>query len=122
LPTQKRSVATIDGGVEGGNILGHTSVGSTLSLTETTVATITSGQVQLAGSGSGVHGDRLADDETIADELADGLAGVGVGDLADLVGVEPDLAFAAPDDGRGQALLSAEVDPAAEGDKLVKAW
>ena len=59
-----------------------------------------------------MHGDGLADDEAIADELADGLAGVGVGDLANLVGIEPDLVLAAADDRRGQALLSAEVDPA----------
>lgn len=58
-----------------------------------------------------MHGDGLADDEAIADELTDGLAGVGVGNLVNLVGVEPDLVLAAADDRRGQALLSAEVDP-----------
>jgi hypothetical protein len=58
-----------------------------------------------------VHGDGLADDEAILDELADGLAGVGVGDFADLVGVEPDLALSATDHGGREALLSAEVDP-----------
>jgi hypothetical protein len=101
------------------DVLRHTGIGSTLSLTEATVTTITSGQVQLAGSGSGVHGDGLADDEAIADELADGLTGVGVRDLADLVGVEPDLALAAPNDGCGEALLSAEIDPAAEAERQV---
>jgi hypothetical protein len=45
-----------------------------------------------------VGGDWLADDEAILDELADGLAGVGVGDFALLAGVEPDLALAAADD------------------------
>lgn len=69
------------------------------------------GSVELAGAGAGVHGNGLADDEAIADELADGLARVGVGDLAGLVGVEPDLALAAADDGGRQALLGAEVDP-----------
>lgn len=58
-----------------------------------------------------MHGDGLADDEAIADELADGLAGVGVGDFADLVGVEPDLALAAADDRGREALLRAEIDP-----------
>ncbi len=110
----------VDPGAGWQDILRHTSVGGTLSLTEATVATITSGQVQLAGSGSGVHGDGLADDEAIADELADGLAGVGVGDLADLIGIEPDLSLAAPDDGRGKALLRAEIDPAMGGD--MSAW
>ena len=71
----------------------------------------TTSGVQLTGTGSGVHGDGLADNEAIADELADGLTGVGVGDLVHLVGIEPDLVLAAADDRRGQALLSAEVDP-----------
>ena len=70
-----------------------------------------SGGVQLPGAGTRVHGDGLADDEAILNELADGLAGVGVGDFADLVGVKPDLALAATDHGGREALLSAEVDP-----------
>ena len=41
-----------------------------------------------------VDGDGLLDDQTVADELTDVLAGVGIGDLVDLVGVEPDLLFA----------------------------
>lgn len=90
---------------------GHTSLGGTLALTEATVATDAAGKVQLTSTGSRVHGDGLADDEAIGDELADGLAGVGVGDLADLVGVEPDLALTAADDRRGEALLSSQVDP-----------
>ena len=59
-----------------------------------------------------MHGDGLADDEAIGDELADGLAGVGVGDFADFVGVEPDLALAAVRDRGRQALLGTEVHPA----------
>ena len=58
-----------------------------------------------------MHSDGLADDEAICDELSDGLAGVGVGDFAGLVGVEPDLALSAADDGGRQALLGSEVDP-----------
>jgi hypothetical protein len=67
---------------------------------------------QLTRAGARVHGDRLADDEAIGDELANSGAAVGVGDLVDLVGVEPDLALAAACDGTRQALLGAEVDPA----------
>ena len=44
-----------------------------------------------------MHGSLLADDEAIGDEFADGLAGIGVADLVDLVGVEPDFALAAAD-------------------------
>ena len=58
-----------------------------------------------------MHGDGLADDEAIGDELADGLAGVGVGDLVDFVRVQPDLALAAVSHGGRQALLGAKVDP-----------
>lgn len=58
-----------------------------------------------------MHRDGLADDEAIGNELADGLAGVRVGDLVDLIGVKPDLALAATDNGRRKALLRAEIDP-----------
>jgi hypothetical protein len=75
------------------------------------VAANSSGSGQGSGTGARVHGDGLADNEAILDELADGLAGVGVGNLAGLVGVEPDLALAAADNGGREALLSAEVDP-----------
>jgi hypothetical protein len=58
-----------------------------------------------------VHGDGLADDEAIADQLSDSLSGIGVGDFVDFIGIEPDLAFAAADDRRREALLSTEVHP-----------
>lgn len=58
-----------------------------------------------------MHGDGLADDEAILDELADGLAGVGVGNLTGLVGVEPDLALSAADNGGRKALLRCKIDP-----------
>ena len=58
-----------------------------------------------------MHRNRLADDEAIGDEFADGLAGVGVGDLVHFVRVQPDLAFAAVGHGRRKALLRAEVHP-----------
>jgi hypothetical protein len=58
-----------------------------------------------------VHGDGLSDDETICNELSDGLAGVGVGDLAGFIRIEPDLALSAADDRRREALLGGEVDP-----------
>ena len=58
-----------------------------------------------------MHGDGLSDNETICNELSDGLAGVGVGDLAGLIRIEPDLALSAADDRRREALLGGEVDP-----------
>lgn len=89
----------------------HTSIGGTLSLTVATVSALSSGKVQLTGTASRVHSDGLSDNEAIGDELSDRLARVGVGDLARLIGVQPDLALAAADDRRGEALLSSQVDP-----------
>ena len=60
-----------------------------------------------------MHSDGLSDDETICNELSDRLAGVGVGDFAGLVGIEPDFAFSAADDGGRQALLGCKIDPVA---------
>lgn len=40
----------------------------------------------------------LSDDEAIGDELADGLARVGVGNLALLAGIQPDFALTAAND------------------------
>lgn len=93
------------------NVLGHTGIRGTLSLSYTTVATNTAGEVQLPSTSTRVHGHGLSDDEAIGDELADRLAGVGVGNLVNLVGVEPDLALAAAEDISREALLSSQVDP-----------
>lgn len=108
------SVTTGDGPTEmfkRSSIPGHTSVLGTLALTQTAVTANPAGLSELTGAGTRVHGDGLADDEAIADELADGLAGVGVGDLVHLIGVEPNLALAAANHGGGEALLGAKVDP-----------
>lgn len=58
-----------------------------------------------------MHGNRLADDETIGNEFADCLAGVGLSDFSHFIGVEPDLALAAAHHGGSQTLLGAKVDP-----------
>lgn len=54
-----------------------------------------------------MHRHRFADDQSIGNEFADGLARVGVGDFIDFIGIEPDLALAAAGHGGGEALLSA---------------
>jgi hypothetical protein len=97
----------------------HTSVCGTLPLTETSVATNAAGGSQGSGTSTGVHCDGLLDDKAIGEELADSLAGVGVGDLIDFVRVEPDLALSAADNGRRKALLRAEVDPVGHGESAV---
>lgn len=90
----------------------HSGVLGTLPLTEAPMSALAAGLSELTGAGPRVHGHGLLDDEAILEELLDGLARVGGGDLVDLVGVEPDLAFSAAGHGRGQALLGGEVDPA----------
>ena len=91
------------------DLLRHARVRGTLPLAEAAVSADAAGGGELSGTGSRVHGDLLADDEAIGDELADGLAGVGVGDLRGFVGVEPDLAFAAAGHGGGEAFLGAQI-------------
>jgi len=71
----------------GRDVRRHTGIGSTLALTETSVAAVPSGEVKLAGTRSGVHGDGLSDDEAISDELSDRLTRVGIADFVDFVGV-----------------------------------
>ena len=77
---------------------------------------------QLPGAAARVHRHGLADDEAIGDELADGLARVGVADLVDFVRVQPDLALAAAGHGRRQALLRAEVHPVEALWLVLEAW
>ena len=60
-----------------------------------------------------MHRHGLLNDEAIGDELADALAGIGVRDLADLVGVQPNFALAAAQHRRRQALLGPQVNPTA---------
>lgn len=95
----------------GRHVLRHAGIGGTLALSEAAVAADPAGEVQLAGARARVHCDGLLDDEAIGNQLADGLPRVGVGDLADLAGVQPDLALAAAQDGRRQALLGPQVNP-----------
>ena len=85
----------------------HTSILGTLPLTETSMSPDPSCSSKLSGSCSAVHGDLFADDEAIGDKLANGLAGIGVGDFAHLVGIEPDLTLTAACHGGGEALLGA---------------
>ena len=67
------------------------------------------GSMVLTNTESGVHDGGFPDDETIGEEFADVLARVGVGDFCCLVGVKPDLAFAAAEDLGGESLLGAKV-------------
>jgi hypothetical protein len=58
-----------------------------------------------------VHGDGFTDDEAIANEFADRLAGIGIGDFVYFVRVQPDFALATANHGGSETLLRPEVDP-----------
>ena len=63
----------------------------TLALSVSGVTALPPGFGGLTDTGSGVDGGGLLDGETVLDQLAHILSGVGVADLADLVGVKPHL-------------------------------
>ena len=63
----------------------------TLPLSVASVTSLPPGLCSLTDTGSGVDGGGLLDGETVLDQLAHILSGVGVADLADLVGVKPHL-------------------------------
>jgi len=86
-------------------LLGGPGILGTLPLTKTSVPALPARLIVLAHTRPGVDSDRLLDDKTILDELADVLAGVGIGNLVDLVGIQPHLVLATFHDASGKALL-----------------
>jgi hypothetical protein len=83
----------------------HTGVGATFALTMTAVSTLSTLFLVLQGTSTGVDNLWLLDDETILNESLNLTAAVGVGDLADLVGVKPDFALTNLEHTSGKALL-----------------
>ena len=84
----------------------HPSISRTLPLPKPSMSTNPPRCCQLPSTGARVHCDLLADDEAIRNKFADRLTGVGIRNLVDFVGVEPDLAFPAADHGCRKTLLS----------------
>jgi len=84
---------------------GHAGVGRTFALSGARVTALTTRQSVLARASARVNGLRLLDDQTVLDQTTDVLAGVGIGDLGDFIGIHPDLVPAAFQDGGGQPLL-----------------
>merc|ERR1719284_235441 len=66
-------------------------VGCSLPFTEATVTTLPPGLIVSPHTGPGVDSDGLLDDQTVLYQLPDVGPGVGVGDLVDLVRVQPNL-------------------------------
>lgn len=84
---------------------GHTSFLGTLSLTETTMATLALGGLLSAAAGARVDRDGLTDDETVLEELAHGKTRIGHANLVDLKGINPDAVLTASFDGGCETLL-----------------
>jgi hypothetical protein len=57
-----------------------------------------------------VHNGGLFDDEAVPFQAGDVSAGIGEGDFVGLVGIQPDLALSALEDGGREALLETEID------------
>uniref|UniRef100_A0A1W7R4X6 Secreted protein n=1 Tax=Aedes albopictus TaxID=7160 RepID=A0A1W7R4X6_AEDAL len=89
-------------------LLGHTGIGRTFPLAVAAVTSLTAGQRVLADAETGVHHDGLLDDQTILDQLADALAGVGVSNLVDFVRIQPDLLLATSHNRGCEPLLKLE--------------
>lgn len=78
-----------------------------------------SGSRQLSSSCSRVHRNLFPNDKAIRDEFADCLAGVCVGNFVDFIGIKPDFALAASNNGCSKSLLSSKVNPA---ERQVSPW
>uniref|UniRef100_A0A8C5PJI4 Uncharacterized protein n=1 Tax=Leptobrachium leishanense TaxID=445787 RepID=A0A8C5PJI4_9ANUR len=88
-----------------GKFLRHTGIGSTLSLTDAHVSALSTCKGILAATSTRVDSHRLADDQTIFNQLPDLLTGVGIGDL---VGIQPYFLLAAAQHAGGEPLLQSE--------------
>eukprot|EP01083_Nonionella_stella_P148710 471224_1 len=87
------------------NLEGKTGVSSTTTLTDTSVTALGLGSITSPHSASGVDNSGLLHDETILFQTSNVAAGIGQRNFIDLVGVQPDLALSAFEDGGREALL-----------------
>ena len=93
------------------NVPWHPGICCTFPFTKTTMSTNSPSSGQFPCTGARVDSDGFADDESIGNEFADGLARVCVGDFINFIGIEPDLALATSNDGGRKTFLGTEVDP-----------
>mmetsp|Transcript_11016 Transcript_11016/g.26456 ORF Transcript_11016/g.26456 Transcript_11016/m.26456 type:complete len:129 (-) Transcript_11016:89-475(-) len=76
----------------------------------TCVASLSLGLVSQGNAGTGVHDSGLLDDETVALQTGDVATGVRQGNFVGLVGIQPDFALSALQDGCREALLKTKID------------
>ncbi|GMT32827.1 hypothetical protein PFISCL1PPCAC_24124, partial [Pristionchus fissidentatus] len=91
------------------NLLGHTGILGTETLSGASKTNFAASLGELTGTVTGVHSDGFADDKSVLHQTTYVLARVGVGDLVDLIGVEPYLSLSALEYGRREALLQAQI-------------
>ena len=72
-------------------LLAGPSVGCSLPLSKATMTSLPPGLIVSPDPGPGVDSHGLLDHETVLDQLPDVGPGVGVGDLVDLVRIQPNL-------------------------------
>ena len=77
------------------NLSGHTSLSGTSALARSHVTTLSLSLEVQSNSGTRVDGNGLLNDETILNQLSNSLSGVGKGDVAGLIRVQPDTALSA---------------------------
>ena len=85
------------------DLVWHTSIAGTFSLTEASVASLSLGGHVASVARLGVHGIWSLDDEAILDELANTLTGVSKSNVGGFVRIHPDLSLAALKHGSGQS-------------------
>ena len=76
----------------------------------TGVSSLSLGLVSQADASTGVHDGWLLDDETIPLQASNVAARVGQGNFVGLVGIQPNFALSALEDGGGEALLELKID------------
>ena len=82
----------------------------TANLLLTSVTSLSLGLVSQADASTGVHDGRLLDDESIPFQTSNVTARVGQGNFVGLVGIQPNFALSALEDGGGEALLELKID------------
>ena len=87
------------------HLLRHAGLTSTTTLAETSVTTLALGKEILADASTRMHSDRLLDDQTIINQLANSTTTVGKSNLIALIRVKPHTVLAALGNRRRKPLL-----------------
>ena len=84
------------------------------------MASLSLGLVSQAHTGTGVHDGGLLDNKTISLQTGDVATGVCQGNFVGLVGIQPNFALSALQDGCREALLKTKIDYWKNGNNIDK--